>query len=502
MIAATLFSGIGAPEAAMPEWHWPWHAEIEKFPSAVMVARHPESVNLGDVNAGDFCDRAAAIARPDVLVFGSPCQSYSVAGKRLGLDDPRGNLALVALGIVGQLAPRWFVFENVPGLLSSSEGRDFGLFLRAVDELGYSGAWASLDAQWFGVAQRRKRLFFVGHLGNWRGPAAVLLEPESVCGDYPPRRQAGEGTAPTIASRPTGGGGLGTDFDCDGGPHGRLDFESETFVAHALRADGFDASEDGTGRVTPLVAFQANAGRDFTSDEERSPPLRSAGIGGVGGVAIAFDARQSDVIQYGDMAGPLDTDGHSMAVAYGLRSDAGREGAAKTPSPDAEGRVRLRDPGFNAYEELAPTIDAGQPHSVAVAFMENQRGELRVSEQTDSLKTGGGKPGQGYPAVAVALRGRDGGATAELSDVPSALRASQGGGDKAHVLTSAVRRLTPRECERLQGFPDDYTLVSYRGKPAASGPRYKALGNSMAVPVLRWILQRIEAVEREQGRQP
>ena len=200
----------------MPHWHWAWHAEIEKFPSAVMDARHPQSVNLGDVNAHDFCERAAAIAVPDVLVFGSPCQSYSVAGKRLGLDDPRGNLALVALGIVDRLKPGWFVLENVPGLLSSSEGSDFGIFLRTVDELGYSGAWASLDAQWFGVAQRRERLFFVGHSGDWRGPAAVLLEPASLCGDRPPRRHAGERPAPTIAARTKGGGGLGTDFDCDG----------------------------------------------------------------------------------------------------------------------------------------------------------------------------------------------------------------------------------------------------------------------------------------------
>lgn len=124
MTAATLFSGIGAPETAMPHWRWPWHAEIEKFPAAVLAARHPESINLGDVSADDFADRAAATARPDVLVFGSPCQSFSVAGKRLGLDDPRGNLALVALRVVGRLRPGWFVFENVPGLLSSDGGRD------------------------------------------------------------------------------------------------------------------------------------------------------------------------------------------------------------------------------------------------------------------------------------------------------------------------------------------------------------------------------------------
>src|SRR5690349_14963744 len=117
MTAATLSSGIGAPGVAMADWQWIWHSEFPKVPSAVMAERPPASVHLGDVTADDFCDRALAIGRPDVLGFGSPCQSFSVAGRRLGLDDPRGNLALVALGIVARLEPRWFVFENVPGLL-------------------------------------------------------------------------------------------------------------------------------------------------------------------------------------------------------------------------------------------------------------------------------------------------------------------------------------------------------------------------------------------------
>lgn len=334
MIAATLFSGIGAPEAAMPHWRWPWHAEIEKFPSAVMAVRHPQSVNLGDVSADDFAERATAIAYPGVIVFGSPCQSFSVAGKRLGLDDPRGNLALIALRLVGAMRPRWFVFENVPGLLSSDGGRDFGAFLGIVGQLGYGFAYRVFDAQFFGVPQRRRRVFVVGYFGDWRRAAAVLFEPQSLRRDTAPSRQAGEDVAPTISSRTAGGGGLGTDFDCDGGliahsltakgGSGRIDGESETFVTHSLRADGFDASEDGTGRGTPLVTH-------------------------------ALDS-------------------------------------------------------FSA--------------------------------------------------------------------------------------TSAVRRLTPRECERLQGFEDDYTLVTYRGKPAADGPRYKALGNSMAVPVVRWILSRIELCDQ------
>ena len=412
----------------MPQWRWAWCAEIEKFPSAVLAARHPQSINLGDVAADGFADKARCIAAPDVLVFGSPCQSYSVAGKRLGLDDPRGNLALVALGIVARLKPRWFVFENVPGLLSSAGGSDFGIFLRTVDELGYFGAWAGLDAQYFGLAQRRDRLFFVGHSADWRYPAAVLFEPESLCGHSAPRRQAREGfTHPIAPSLTNSGRGVSRGGESRGQDAVIASFggnESETFIAHALRADGFDASEDGTGRGVPIIPIlEAGARTGKSTDDIRA------------GISI------------GEPGDPMFTlqGGKQHAIAFSSK-----------------------DHGADASTEIAPTLrDASHA---------NAGGQLAV-------------------ALAVALRGREGGATAELSELPSALRASTGGGDKAHVLASSVRRLTPRECERLQGFPDDYTLVAYRGKAAADGPRYKALGNSMAVPVMRWILSRIAQLD-------
>jgi DNA (cytosine-5)-methyltransferase 1 len=358
LTAATMFSGIGAPETAMPHWRWPWHAEIEKFPSAVLEERHPDSINIGDVSAHDFCDRAADAGKPDVLVFGSPCQAFSIAGKRLGLDDARGNLALVALGIVARLKPDWFVFENVPGLLSSGEGRDFGAFVGTVDELGYFGAWASLDAQWFGVAQRRERLFFVGRAGDWRGPAAVLLEPSSLCGYSPPSRQTGQRIADSLtvgANQYSGfcGEPVASTLTRTYAEQSGQDMAQDgLLIAHALRGEGFDASEDGTGRGTPIVVGTLTSNGDAHSGFKDERGL----------VPVAFGAQMS------------------------------------TPH--------------------------WQPKAMA-----------------------------------------------------------QG---------SAVRRLTPRECERLQGFPDDYTLIQYRGKPAADGPRYKALGNSMAVPVMRWILSRIE----------
>jgi DNA (cytosine-5)-methyltransferase 1 len=385
-------SGI---EAATVAWHpLGWEpvafSEVDKFPSAVLAHHYPGVPNWGDMTKFKEWPDAAV----DVLVGGTPCQSFSVAGLRAGLDDPRGSLMLTYLAIAGRYRPRWLVWENVPGVLSADDGRAFGSLLGGLAILGYGFAYRVLDAQYFGLAQRRKRVFVVGCLGDWRRAAAVLFERASLSGHPAPRREAGQ-VAPTVPSRRTADGGLGTDFDCDGGviastgdiSHclnaggmGRIDYETETLVTHALRADGFDASEDGTGRGTPLVAF---------------------------------DARQSDVIQYGDQSGPLDTDGHTIAVAF----------SAKDYGADAG--------------HLAPTLRAG--------------GHVKSH--------------------------------ANAGVMPAIQRGMQ------------VRRLTPRECERLQGFPDDYTLIPYRGKPAADGPRYKALGNSMAVPVMAWIGRRIQMVE-------
>jgi DNA (cytosine-5)-methyltransferase 1 len=378
--AATLFSGIGAPEVAMPEWEWPWHAEIDQFPATVMAVRHPNSINLGDVTAHDFAERASKIARPDVLVFGSPCQDFSVAGKRLGLDGARGNLALLALAIVGKLRPRWFVFENVPGLLSNwsggptcptepgqgiegDENSDFAAFLGSVDELGYFGAWASLDAQYRGLAQRRDRLFFVGHSGDWRYPATVLFEPESLCGYSAPRhekRQEVAGAIGASASRRRGSGQI------EAVAHGQLIAGT---ITSAMRRCGQPNDDNPADYLIPLLATGGHG-------------ANSAAIGLDGGPSFTLDSTGA------------------MAVAFG---------------------------GNNTEGDIAGTLEAAQSK---------------------------GNRGQG-------------------------------------VLTTAVRRLTPRECERLQGFPDDYTAITYRNKPAADGPRYKALGNGMAVPVMRWILTRI-----------
>jgi len=190
-------SGI---EAATVAWHpLGWEpvafSEIEKFPSAVLAHHYPDIPNLGDMTKYKEWNYGQSI---DLIVGGTPCQSFSVAGLRKGLDDPRGNLALVFLGIIEAIRPRWVVWENVPGVLSSKQGRDFGSFIGALAELGYGWAYRIFDAQYFGVPQRRRRVFVVGHIGDWRPAATVLFECHSLSGNPPPSREKGKGVAASL----------------------------------------------------------------------------------------------------------------------------------------------------------------------------------------------------------------------------------------------------------------------------------------------------------------
>lgn len=258
------------------------------------------------------------------------------------------------------------------------------------------------------------------------------------------------------------------------GAMGRIDAESETLIptggffdgpVHALRADGFDASEDGTGRGTPPVAvFDPN---QVTSKGNRSQPTPE--------LSHTLPAKTNS------------------PIAFAIGSHAGCADGDQTNRSHANGGPV----GSNISEELAYSVRASRPQSVAFGFA-NTAGDTDLGireEQAAPITTRNGDPGL---VLSVALRGRDGGGTAELGgEVATALRASQGGGEKPHALNRfGVRRLMPVETERLQGFPDGHTAIAYRGKPAADGPRYKAVGNSMAVPVVRWILTRIEWLDR------
>jgi DNA (cytosine-5)-methyltransferase 1 len=426
-------SGIEAASCAWNPLGWEASAfsEIEPFPCSVLAHRFPTVPNRGDMtNFQDWPDESI-----DLLCGGTPCQSFSVAGLRKGLADPRGNLMLTYGAIAAKYRPRWLVWENVPGVLSSNGGRDFGSFLGLLGELGYGFAYRVLDAQHFGVPQRRRRVFVVGCLGDWRAAAAVLLERHSLSGHPAPRRESRQGVTGTLSARTDGGGGLGTDFELGGGlipetvgticadshpgSYTGQDAYTGRPIAHALTGEGFDASEDGTGRGTPLVpvSFNWQAGGTQTT--------------------LGYDAAQAT-------AGTLVKD-QTQAIAFSSK-----------------------DFGGDASADLAPTLrsmshagsHANGGGQMAVAFAQNQRDEVRMMHVAGALAAEPGAKQQTYAKIGM-----------------------------------QVRRLTPTECERLQGFPDGWTDVPHRGKPAADGPRYKALGNSWAVPCAAWIGRRIEAVE-------
>ena len=439
-------------EAATCAWHplgWTpaFVSEIDPTASRLLAGLYPDVPNLGDMTKfQEWPDYAI-----DLLVGGTPCQSFSVAGLRKGMADPRGNLALTYLAIADRYKPHWIVWENVPGVLSSwtgdeppsdlapgqrwesTETSDFGCFLAGLSELGYGWAYRVLDAQFVrvqshpgAVPQRRRRVFVVGHLGDWRRAAAVLFERESMSGHPPPRRQARKTITGGFETGPGGGSltDLAPTLDTRAkGSSGPAEDEVANLVAHTLKAEGFDASEDGTGRGTPIVPVVY--------------PQPTTGT---------LSANGGSAKKHGYGMGQQDYEsGYAVPVAYRTAGD----GAA--------------------YEE---------------------------GDATAPLTTGTDQSAQ-IIAQAYDMRGREGGAQFEGPHDTANIRAANGGSSSRSYVAEnwAVRRLTPTECLRLQGFPDDYFDRARLNKPLADGPKYKMLGNSMAVNVMSWIGQRIQLVE-------
>lgn len=402
LIYGSICSGIEAVTVAWEHLGWKaaWFSEIEAFPSAVLAERWPEVVNLGDMTKIAASVRAGEVQAPDVMVGGTPCQAFSIAGLRNGLADARGQLTLSYVELANAIDDKRiergeeeaiFVWENVPGVLTSHDNA-FGCFLGGLAgesvELKPSGrkwthsgcvygpqrtiAWIVKDAQYFGVAQRRKRVFVVASARKGFDPGQVLFESEGVRRDTPPSREPQTAVAALTAR------GVGTcGADDNQAQAGHIIAEcANGDISHTLKAEGFDGSEDGTGRGIPVIAF---------------------GGGNTGG----------------------NIDVAACLTAKGQRIDFEVETFAVHGT---------QDPDTNL--ELAHTL--GRNHG-----------------QENAISNG--------------------------------------------VL---VRRLMPVECERLQGFPDNHTLISWRGKEATEcpdGPRYRAIGNSMAVPVMRWIGERIVA---------
>jgi len=416
-------SGI---EAATSAWHhMGWEpvafSEIEPFPSAVLKHHYPNVPNVGDMTKFKEWN----LGTIDLLVGGTPCQSFSVAGLRKGLDDPRGNLMLTFGAIARHFSPRWLVWENVPGVLSSNGGRDFGTFLGMLGELGYGFAYRVLDAQYFGVAQRRRRVFVVGCLGNWRDAAAVLFELASLSGNPPPSREARKVT-PTLSASGTGVSRVG--FNC----------EDEWFIPQ--RPQWWDGGDSAASLTTRCHDQSMPDKGNFAAVVQPIPFRKSKRAQSVDDDESWVDGEVANTINLFDQGDTRTTHAVVQPVAF----------SSNMSVPDCS-------------EDLSPTLKLG------------------------------GHGGANPPAIAAPTLT----ASNDPSRSPQSSEVTQQVG-AVYQASMAVRRLTPVECERLQGFPDNHTLIPWRGKDASEcpdGPRYKALGNSMAVPVMRWIGERIRMID-------
>ena len=496
-------SGI---EAATVAWHpLGWEAaaysEIEKFPSAVLSHHYPTVPNLGDMTKFKEWDLDSI----DLLVGGTPCQSFSVAGLRKGLEDPRGNLALVYCGILDRFRPQWFVWENVPGVLSSNGGRDFGSFLGALAELGYGFAYRVLDAQYFGVAQRRRRVFVVGYFGDWRPAAEVLFERESVRGDPAPSREKGEKIANCFTSSPS--------------QHRSPNEDATLITTNRMVAFG-EYSDDGTASTmkardykdaTDLVV-QPIAYNITFCDANGNYDSQVVSVGSLcartGRSISVQDAMQGHLMaqpitQYGNIAGSLTARHDSSACA-----DRGQNVLVQPMAYNiAPGKGLLKDDIHVTYADATKTLDASGSnpamHQGGAAIVQpiSFSGQMSVPntgvDMTPTL--------QALNPMAVAYEFTqpvgftrcDHGGDAVIDGTPTMRCGSNYSAHLAAAIPNmAVRRLSPKECERLQGFPDGYTDIRLKDKDTPDGPRYKALGNSMAVPVMAWIGRRINDYEK------
>ena len=405
----SIFSGIEAASVAWAPLGWEpvCFSEIDPFPSAVLAHRYPDVPNLGDITKINWKMVRRKYGQIDLVVGGSPCQSFSIAGTRTGLDGASG-LMWEYVRCVREVKPDWVLWENVPGALSSSHGEDFRCLLEALDALGYGLAWRVLDAQFFGLAQRRERVFVVGRLGDVERPCEVLFEPESLSWDSRSSREKRQELA------------------------------------------------SGAGRGASCAGFKWHQGSGAGSiglEDEQSPTLTA-------------DYHNPAVICIPENAINRPTGGTNGPMAYG----------AQEPSPT-----------LRASKDVSAVLDltGGEAQAHRVSGSEGIAPSLRSHESG----------GNDLKVLCMAGQMPNSMVSDEICGTLTAHEAKVG---VDRMPEQVVRRLTPRECERLMGFPDDWTKVPYRGKPAdecPDTPRYRAIGNSMAVPVMRWIGMRIQEEE-------
>lgn len=475
----SLFSGIEAASVAWEPLGWEPVAfcEVDAFPSAVLAHRWPHVPNLGDITKVDWSDFAKGKRKPDVVVGGSPCQSFSVAGNREGLAGESG-LMFEYIRAVRCVMPRCFVWENVPGAFTSEDGEAFRQLLSEMDALGYGLAWRVLDAQFFGVAQRRERVFLVGCLGDVKRAARVLFEPDGLRWDTPSSRDKRQELAARSGRGAAGAGGavaktLQVRCGCEGGGKGALIQDDMSATLSTCQTQTVFA---------PTCQIAGNIiGRDPKNGGHQLGVVDPDDNGAFTLTTNDLHAVAAPVTQYGDVVGTLTARCDSSPCAD--------RGANVATVP-----VCLGDDNAKAAcdVDMCGALKVGGSAPIA-AFVQNTRDEVRYV-------------------------GGDG-------SVAGALAASSGAKQQNYVQVAYdVRRLMPVECERLQGFPDGHTDLTGADpdelfermvredmdeaerkklrtklrkwcKECPDTPRYKACGNSMAVPVMRWIGERIQATE-------
>ena len=538
-------SGIEAASVAWEPlgWQAAWFSEIEPFPSAVLAHHYPETPNLGDITRIPALLETGEVEAPDILCGGTPCQAFSVAGLRRSLDDARGNLSLTFVEIANAIdnareQPCIVFWENVPGVLSTKDNA-FGCFLAGlagedealvppggrwtdagfVDGPQRAVAWRTLDAQYFGLAQRRRRVFVVASAREGFDPAAVLLEWEGVRRDSAPSREAGEGTA----GRAEAGAGECSHWDGDY-PHPTLNQSAKG--SGGVGASNQEIFSQRGAYLAPAVCPTLRAGGNRTggdrppgTDVDTVESLQVVQPYIVGntltarmhkGINTTLDEGQTPVLAFdwqsgGDSRGldPKDTAQLQRSPVPALMLPIGTDRVLNRVYEMHGQDSRVRDLGDACSTITSKYGTGGGNVPVTLAIGTDTYNGAITGDVAATISARNGMPDATGPrimqAVAFQERGREHGRELEIGgDVAYALTAPSGGGraQERNVMTPAmqVRRLTPVECERLMGFPDSYTAIRWRGKPASEcpdGPRYKALGNSWAVPVVRWIGRRI-----------
>ncbi len=546
----SIFSGVEAATLAWEPLGWEPVAfsEIEPFPCAVLAERWPDVPNLGDITKIDWKEEIDGAI--DLVVGGSPCQSFSVAGKREGLKGASG-LMFEYIRCVQELRPRWFLWENVPGALTSEDGGAFGQLLREMDELGYSLAWRVLDAQFFGVAQRRRRLFLVGHLGA-ESPAEVLFEPDCLSGNPQSSREKRKELA-----RRAGRSAACAGFKYSAAPRANTIGYAEE-QANTLTADWHAPAVlplSGTGQHYMAMSQYGTEVAGCLTARGDSSPCADRGQNIVCMTGTQAHCHISDEIagcltaHMGKDDAPVVVDGTNIQTYVCETAHSGSNGLG----------VGMSDVFPTLDTSSGPAVWARENSVLSpFGFAQNVRNEVRIvgdgtisgalaanpgMKQTTFVCTGGTYPineqvatrdkklgrgtalgigADGDPAFALManhphmVAARSGSEPIAMGDLNAHTAICRNvcptlkcGGDGAMVASETadkimeanpmlVRRLTPLECERLQGFPDGHTLIGWKGKPAEEcpdGPRYKAIGNSMAVPVMKWIGTRIALVD-------